>query len=97
MYFLINLEMNIIKIFQISNKKQLKLDPKLVIILASRFNTSARTTSEISPKLNLFVPTSQNLDDENFTKINDFILKSKKLFVLSGAGLSTESGTILHS
>ena len=62
-------------------------------IFSKTIFASPLNENELSPnKLLRFVPKSQNLDDEDFKQINEFVLKSKKLLVLSGAGLSTESG-----
>ena len=39
-----------------------------------------------------FVPEFTPLSDEQKSQLNEFVSRSKRLFVLSGAGLSTESG-----
>ncbi|XP_033115843.1 NAD-dependent protein lipoamidase sirtuin-4, mitochondrial-like isoform X2 [Anneissia japonica] len=39
-----------------------------------------------------YVPASPPFSQENINQLQDFVDKSKKLFVLTGAGLSTESG-----
>jgi hypothetical protein len=42
--------------------------------------------------LSAFVPKANFVKQDDLDKLNDFILTTKNLFVLSGAGLSTESG-----
>ncbi len=39
-----------------------------------------------------FVPTYKSVDEIDLIKLNNFVQNAKKLFLLSGAGLSTESG-----
>jgi NAD-dependent deacetylase sirtuin 4 len=41
---------------------------------------------------NKFVPVYKAVSDADLSKINSFVKNAKKLFVLTGAGLSTESG-----
>ncbi|XP_048412185.2 NAD-dependent protein lipoamidase sirtuin-4, mitochondrial isoform X2 [Stegostoma tigrinum] len=50
-------------------------------------NYSSVTTSNLA-----FVPSSTPLDSIELKELQDFVLQSKKLFVLTGAGVSTESG-----
>lgn len=54
---------------------------------------TGRSTSTSSAATHLaFVPRSDNPSEEHIAQLQDFILHSKKLFVLTGAGISTESG-----
>ena len=46
----------------------------------------------ISLSKNKFVPKYSPINNEVFEKVNTFVQNSNKLFVLSGAGISTESG-----
>ncbi|XP_041058386.1 NAD-dependent protein lipoamidase sirtuin-4, mitochondrial isoform X2 [Carcharodon carcharias] len=50
-------------------------------------NYSSVTASDLA-----FVPSSRPLDSIELEELQDFVLRSKKLFVLTGAGVSTESG-----
>lgn len=45
--------------------------------------------------LSHFVPKYNPLSDQDFQKIHEFVTLAKSLFVLSGAGISTESGKYL--
>ena len=85
--------MNLLKNIKIvTTKKNLFFNSTSLICLCD-FNSSSTNLNNSNPnKLHRFVPSSQILEDEDFQKINHFVLKSKKLFILSGAGLSTESG-----
>lgn len=56
------------------------------IILSTTTTTSNYSTSSI------FVPKYQPLNTDDLGKIREFVTRSQTLFILSGAGISTESG-----
>jgi len=78
-----------VKIIQTSVTHKQIFNSKSLIFICN-FNSSSKNRN--ANKMLRFVPRSQNLEDVEFHKINEFVTKSKKLFILSGAGLSTESG-----
>jgi hypothetical protein len=45
-----------------------------------------------SSSLSAFVPKASFVKQDDLEKLNEFVLNTKNLLVLSGAGLSTESG-----
>lgn len=51
------------------------------LILSNNYSTSS-----------MFVPKCQPLNSDDLEKIREFVARSQTLFVLSGAGISTESG-----
>jgi NAD-dependent deacetylase sirtuin 4 len=61
----------------------------LLLRLYSRIHISSYLNTAESLK---YVPKSQPISKEDLEKLNEFIFKSKRLFIISGAGLSTESG-----
>ncbi len=88
--------MNLIKNIQLKCNRNICIHLRCIIFV-NKFSTSSTNKNELSPsKLRRFVPDSQSLEDDDYCKINDFVTKSNKLFVLSGAGLSTESGLNLY-
>ncbi len=69
---------------------------------AGQFSTQLKTAEEnkdrqddtfnVADAAVKFVPESRTVDPDVVDKLQDFVSASKKLFVLTGAGLSTESG-----
>ena len=51
-------------------------------------STGARANSTSSQ----FVPKYNPLNDDDLEKIREFVARTRNLFVLTGAGISTESG-----
>lgn len=43
----------------------------------------------------VYVPAYKPPEEEDFQKLREFALKHKKLLILTGAGISTESGKIV--
>ncbi|XP_038648542.1 NAD-dependent protein lipoamidase sirtuin-4, mitochondrial isoform X2 [Scyliorhinus canicula] len=60
---------------------------KCLLLKQTCRNYSSVTASNLA-----FVPSSRPLDSIELEELKDFVLRSKKLFVLTGAGVSTESG-----
>ena len=50
------------------------------------------TKTAQTPNVLTFVPKSQEASDEDITKLQEFISNSNRLFIVTGAGISTESG-----
>ncbi|XP_013090443.2 NAD-dependent protein lipoamidase sirtuin-4, mitochondrial-like isoform X3 [Biomphalaria glabrata] len=54
-------------------------------------SASAWTAGSLEPS-SKYVPTYKEVDESQFLQLQDFILEHPKLFILTGAGVSTESG-----
>lgn len=59
-----------------------------------RNNSHVKTHENISLVSSKFVPKSLPPNEQDLSELSNFIKNTKNLFVLSGAGLSTESGDI---
>ena len=60
--------------------------------LAMRLTCLLRQQSLSHPRLRNFVPPSKDVSINEVEQLQDFILRTKRLLVITGAGLSTESG-----
>jgi hypothetical protein len=78
------------------NVQRHKQFEKLIVRLfsseANRILSQRAASAEEAHKLKKFVPKSPPLSDADLKIMSDFVINSKNLFVLSGAGISTESG-----
>jgi NAD-dependent deacetylase sirtuin 4 len=63
--------------------------------LINRMPTTARAfgkRDDLKPVNSKFVPKSKPVSEEDLARVREFVLRSKNLFVVTGAGISTESG-----
>ncbi|XP_071944041.1 NAD-dependent protein lipoamidase sirtuin-4, mitochondrial-like [Antedon mediterranea] len=63
-----------------------------IALLSNSYQRRDSVEVQAERKSNLFVPPSSPINENDLNKVQNFIDKTKKLFVLTGAGLSTESG-----
>ncbi|XP_033628206.1 NAD-dependent protein lipoamidase sirtuin-4, mitochondrial-like [Asterias rubens] len=69
-----------------------KFTTKTAEHFSTQLKTAENTDVSVRDRAIMFVPESQPVDQNVVEKLQDFVSASKKLFVLTGAGLSTESG-----
>jgi hypothetical protein len=69
----------------------ININKKVVQLLSFLNNVSKYQQASLSA----FVPKANFVKQDDLDKLNEFIFNSKNLFVLSGAGLSTESGRFI--
>lgn len=53
---------------------------------------AVRRTSPVPADMSTFVPSCSTTDAQSVDQLQDFVSRARRLFVISGAGLSTESG-----
>lgn len=65
---------------------------RLLLHLLPPFAAPARTASSVPAGKLDFVPACSTADARSLELLQDFVSRSRRLFVVTGAGLSTESG-----
>lgn len=68
------------------------LQMKLPWRICTSHTAPVRRASSVTEGMLTFVPTCTNTDVHSLDLLQDFVSRAKRLFVISGAGLSTESG-----
>lgn len=61
-------------------------------ILTLHTTASVRTASSVPADVSTFVPACSTTDVHSLELLQDFVSRARRLFVITGAGLSTESG-----
>lgn len=80
-------------IFVFSTKHFYFTDPKMRPSVPLRFLISLhRNSSQPTHNLQQFVPAHRQVPDEYIAKLEEFLIDKRRILVLTGAGISTESG-----